>query len=83
MRPGLAKLIYKTIEIAALFIELGDGRIKCSLRSSCDVDVRKIAQRFGGGGHKAASGTHLQGPLENAKKLIFSLVKEQLDEIKV
>jgi oligoribonuclease NrnB/cAMP/cGMP phosphodiesterase (DHH superfamily) len=32
--------------------------------------VCKIAQKFGGGGHKTAAGTYLPGPLENAKNLI-------------
>ena len=41
----------------------------------------KIAQKFGGGGHKMAAGAHLPGPLENAKQLIFEQLKEQFAEI--
>lgn len=66
-----------TVEAAALFVESQDGRIKCSLRSKGAVDVSKIAQRFGGGGHKAAAGAHLDGPLENAKQLVLEQVREQ------
>jgi len=66
------------IEASALFIELEDGRIRCSLRSKGGVDVSKIAQKFGGGGHKAASGTFLPGPLENAEQLILSEMSEQM-----
>ncbi len=33
-----------------------NGRIKTSLRSGKNIDVSKIAQKFGGGGHKQASG---------------------------
>jgi oligoribonuclease NrnB/cAMP/cGMP phosphodiesterase (DHH superfamily) len=33
-----------------------EGNIKFSLRSLGDVDVRKVAERFGGGGHKNAAG---------------------------
>ncbi len=66
-----------TVEVAALFVELTDGRVKCSLRSRGDIDVRKIAAKFGGGGHTAAAGVHLSGPLENAKQLIFEQVKGQ------
>ena len=40
-----------TVEVAALFVELKDGRIRCSLRSRGAVDVCKIAQKFDGGGH--------------------------------
>ncbi|GAI57013.1 unnamed protein product, partial [marine sediment metagenome] len=60
---------------------LEDGRIKCSLRSSCGVDVRKIAQKFGGGGHTMAAGVHLPGPLKNAKQLIFAHLAEQFARI--
>lgn len=66
-----------SVQAAALFVELPDGRIKCSLRSTSRIDVRKIAQQFGGGGHTMASGTHLPGPLENAKQLIFEQIAEQ------
>lgn len=64
------------IEGAALFVELKVGRIKCSLRSKDPVDVRIIAQKFGGGGHKTAAGAHLPGPVENAKKLIMAEIQK-------
>jgi phosphoesterase RecJ-like protein len=67
-----------TVEVAALFVELNDSRIRCSLRSTGDVDVRQIAQNFAGGGHKMAAGTFLPGPLQNAKNLIKTQVQKQL-----
>jgi phosphoesterase RecJ-like protein len=60
-----------SVEAVALFVEQGDGRIKCSLRSRGGVDVRNIAQKFGGGGHIMASGTHLDGPLEAAMQQVY------------
>jgi phosphoesterase RecJ-like protein len=70
-----------TVKVSALFIELKDGRIRCSLRSRGAVDVSQIAARFGGGGHKMAAGTYLSGPLNNAKQLIFEQVRQQLSGI--
>ena len=67
-----------SLEVVTLFIELPDGKFKCSLRSTGSVDVRLIAQKFGGGGHIMASGTSLPGPLDNAQKLIYDEVKKQL-----
>jgi len=67
-----------TVEVAALFVELADGRIKCSLRSRGAVDVRTIAQKFGGGGHRMAAGFHLPGPLEEVKRLILKEVTARL-----
>jgi phosphoesterase RecJ-like protein len=67
-----------TVEAVALLIELKDGRIRCSLRSTGTVDVSEIAAKFGGGGHKLAAATYLPGPLENAKQLIMTEIKKQL-----
>jgi len=66
-----------TIEAAALFVELKDGRIRCSLRSSGTIDVSQIAAKFGGGGHKMAAGTFLSGPLDEAKKIILAEMTEK------
>ena len=68
-----------TVKVSALFTELKDDRIRCSLRSTCSVDVSKIASKFDGGGHPAAAGTYLPGPLENAKQLILAEVTEQFN----
>jgi len=46
----------KDVEIAVLFLELPGDKIKVSLRSKGEYDVNRIAEIFGGGGHKNASG---------------------------
>jgi phosphoesterase RecJ-like protein len=66
-----------TVDTAALFIELDDGRIRCSLRSKGALDVGEIAVKFGGGGHKMAAGTFVPGPMENAQKLILEEVSKK------
>jgi phosphoesterase RecJ-like protein len=71
----------ETVEASALFVELKDGRVRCSLRSRGAVDVSKIAQKFGGGGHKAAAGTYLPGPLEDAKLLILDEMAGRFAEV--
>jgi len=71
-----------TIEAAALFVELKDGRIRCSLRSKGAIDVSQIAAKFGGGGHKMAAATYLPGPLENAKQLILEEVSKNWISLK-
>jgi phosphoesterase RecJ-like protein len=67
-----------TVRASALFIELKDGRIRCSLRSRGGPDVSQIAAQFGGGGHTMAAGTYLPGPIENAKQLILEEMKKRL-----
>lgn len=45
-----------------------DGMVHCSLRSNGDVDVSKIAEKYGGGGHKNAASIRV----ENFSDLPFS-----------
>ena len=68
-----------SVKVSSLFVELKDGRIRCSLRSRGAIDVSEIATKFGGGGHKMAAGTFLPGPIENAKQLIYNEVAQRLD----
>jgi phosphoesterase RecJ-like protein len=79
-----------TVKVSALFTELKDGRIRLSLRSTCpapygagacSVDVSKIAQKFGGGGHTNAAGAYLPGPLDAAKNLILSEITTQFKQL--
>lgn len=50
-------------EAAFVAVELQSGQIKFSLRSRVPHDVAAVAEQFGGGGHKLASGATLPGPL--------------------
>jgi len=71
-----------SVEVAALFVELRDGRIRCSLRSrpgtTQAIDVSEIAAQFGGGGHRLAAGTYLPAPMEHAMQLIRDEVAKRL-----
>ena len=49
------------VEVAVFFYELADGEYKVSLRSSDYVDVSKVANYFGGGGHIKAAGLTMTG----------------------
>jgi phosphoesterase RecJ-like protein len=69
--------IISSVEVAALFVELPDDKIRCSLRSSGTVDVCKIARKFGGGGHRQAAGAFLHDTLTNAKQLIKDQIEKQ------
>lgn len=61
------------VNIAILIKQVTRGEYKVSLRSSKGYDVSKLAQTFGGGGHKQASAFLIK---MNLKKLKESLVSE-------
>jgi bifunctional oligoribonuclease and PAP phosphatase NrnA len=51
------------VQVAIFFRELPDCRYRVSLRSKGEVNVSKVAESFGGGGHVCASGCSIEGPL--------------------
>lgn len=66
------------VEVGFLLKMNESGRIKVSLRSAGLVNVAKVAQHFGGGGHVRAAGCTLTVPLEQAIEAIIEQVTEQL-----
>jgi bifunctional oligoribonuclease and PAP phosphatase NrnA len=63
------------VEVAALFREIPDGRFRVSLRSKGALDVARVAERFGGGGHECASGCSVDGPLPQALSQILDSLR--------
>ncbi len=72
--------LISSVQAAALFVELPDGKIRCSLRRTGTVDDCKIARKFGGGGHERAAGTFLPATLTNAKQLIKEQIEKQFQK---
>ncbi len=68
----------EAVEVGILFKEKSEKEIKISFRSKSYLDVNKIAQKFGGGGHIRASGCTIKDSLENAKEII---IKEVINHI--
>lgn len=68
----------KDVEAAVLFKEnLGvKDEIRVNFRSQGKVDVNKVAQFFGGGGHKTASGATVRGKLDQVRRKVLAKIKE-------
>lgn len=62
------------VEVGLLFMEQPRGGIKISFRSRSTVDVGKVAEQFGGGGHRLASGAILETSLDDARSLVLQAV---------
>jgi phosphoesterase RecJ-like protein len=65
-------------EMAVILVEQAQGGFKVSFRSRCDIDCSKIAERFGGGGHKKAAGAFLNEPLDSARQKILDAVRAEM-----
>jgi bifunctional oligoribonuclease and PAP phosphatase NrnA len=70
------------VVVAAFLEELGDGKVRVSLRSKDPrVNVSALAAKFGGGGHILASGARLSGPLDQAHERLLSALHEALQAL--
>ena len=62
------------VKVAMFLYETAPQEYKVSLRSSDDGDVSKVAQYFGGGGHKKAAGVTMKGTVHD----IINNLSEQI-----
>ena len=67
-------LAVKGTEVAVILIEQPDSRVKVSFRSRGKVDCNLLAATFNGGGHKAAAGSILPGPFDEAMAKVTAAV---------
>lgn len=58
------------VEVAALFKENEERKIKLSMRAKAYADVSKVASKFGGGGHVRAAGCTLEMSMKEAIELL-------------
>ncbi|WP_457640042.1 DHH family phosphoesterase [Persephonella sp.] len=67
------------VEVAFIMIQRPDLRTwRVSLRGKGKIDVRKIAEKFGGGGHRDAAGCRLQGTEEEVRSSLVQAIKEEV-----
>jgi phosphoesterase RecJ-like protein len=62
-------------EAAVILVEQPAGGFKVSFRSRCGLDCSRVAEQFGGGGHKSAAGAFLSDPLPAALAKVLDAVR--------
>ena len=79
---GLINLPLTAREIYAVvfFKVTPEGAVRVSMRSKYDVDVRIVADAFGGGGHKNAAGFTVEGPLDRVRGTILDQMMTAIEE---
>jgi len=71
-------LTASNISVAILFKEFNE-QIRVSLRSKGMIDVRSIAETYGGGGHLNASGFTLSIPTDKSRHRVIAQVTEAIN----
>jgi phosphoesterase RecJ-like protein len=69
------------VEVGLVFIEQPDGGTKVSFRARSKVDVSKVAEGFGGGGHRLASGARTRQPLPETRDAVLAAVEAALAQV--
>lgn len=65
------------VQACLFFREEGNGKIKISFRSKTkEIDINLLAEKFGGGGHKRASGALVEGNLEEVIDKVVAAAAE-------
>lgn len=81
---GISALLRNTegVEVAIFLYEANTQEYKVSMRSKSYIDVQKVAQFFGGGGHVRAAGCTMQGSMhDGVNNLTREIAKQMPEEI--
>jgi bifunctional oligoribonuclease and PAP phosphatase NrnA len=65
-------------QFAVIFVELPNQSFKVSFRSRCAVECSKLAEQWGGGGHKAAAGATISGTFEDVQSRVLDAVRDAM-----
>jgi phosphoesterase RecJ-like protein len=73
-------LAAKEIEAVVYMREVEPDFFRVSLRSKDGVNVARVAEKFGGGGHKNAAGCRVKGNWDEMEKEIVAAVAEAVEK---
>jgi bifunctional oligoribonuclease and PAP phosphatase NrnA len=73
-------LAAKEVEAVVYMREVQPGAYRVSLRSKGDLNVARIAEKFGGGGHKNAAGCRVTGDWDEREREIVAAVIEAVEK---
>lgn len=68
----------RTALVGVLFREVPGKKVRISLRGRDGVDVNKVANVFGGGGHRLAAGCTVDPPLDEAMAQVIGEIERQM-----
>ena len=79
---GISALLRNTegVEVAIFLYEANTQEYKVSMRSKSYIDVQKVAQFFGGGGHMRAAGCTMQGSMHDVVNNLTREIAKQMPE---
>jgi phosphoesterase RecJ-like protein len=73
----------KDAEVAVLFKENLSltNEVRVNFRSQGKIDVNRVANFFGGGGHKTASGATVKGKIDDVRRRVLAKIRAAINKI--
>jgi phosphoesterase RecJ-like protein len=71
-------LAAREIKAAVYMREIGPRSYRASLRSKGDINVARVAEKFGGGGHKNAAGLSIEGDWDETEREIVAALTDEI-----
>jgi phosphoesterase RecJ-like protein len=65
-------------EVAVILVEQMRGGFKISFRSRSEMDCSSVAEKFSGGGHRAAAGAFIEGDFAEVQTRVLEAVREAM-----
>ena len=59
--------------------EVGNDQFRVSLRSKGDINVARVAEKYGGGGHRNAAGLRIEGNWDEKERELVLAVREAVE----
>jgi phosphoesterase RecJ-like protein len=59
--------------------EVGKDQFRVSLRSKGDINVARVAEKYGGGGHRNAAGLRIEGNWDEKERELVAAVREAVE----
>lgn len=69
----------ESVDVAILFKETGPTTTKISLRAREGFNAAEFCKAFGGGGHAAAAGATIHGPLDDTEAMVMGALAAQME----
>ncbi len=60
--------------------EVGENKYRVSLRSKGEVNVARVAAKFGGGGHNNAAGLSIEGDWDECETAIVNKIRSEINQ---
>jgi phosphoesterase RecJ-like protein len=60
--------------------EVGPGEYRVSFRSKGNINVARVAEKYGGGGHRNAAGCRAEGDWDECEKDLVASVRNAVDQ---